>query len=94
MLAAVLADAVAVELTDRRLLLAFPPDGEFLRRKADDSPNRTVVADAVRAVTGRTLALAYDLRELTTLSEPTATLTEADWVARLKIEFDAHELDA
>jgi DNA polymerase-3 subunit gamma/tau len=94
MLAAVVADAVPVELTDRRLLLAFPADGEFLRRKAEDSPNRTAVADAIRAVTGRTLALAYDLRDLATPSDPPATLTDAEWVARLKIELDAHELDA
>jgi DNA polymerase-3 subunit gamma/tau len=94
MLAAVVADAVPVELTDHRLLLAFPADGEFLRRKAEDSPNRIAVADAIRAVTGRTLTLAYDLRELATPSDPPATLTEAEWVARLKIEFDAHELDA
>jgi DNA polymerase-3 subunit gamma/tau len=94
MLAAVVADAVPVELTDRRLLLAFPADGEFLRRKAEDSPNRTAVADAIRAVTGRTLALAYDLRDLATPSDPPATLTDAEWVARLKIELDAHEFDA
>jgi DNA polymerase III subunit gamma/tau len=94
MLAAVVADAVPVELTDRRLVLAFPADGEFLRRKAEDSPNRAAVADAVRAVTGRTLALAYDLRELAPPTEPPATLTDAEWVARLKVEFDAHELDA
>jgi DNA polymerase III subunit gamma/tau len=94
MLAAVLADALPVELTDRRLLLAFPADGEFLRRKADDSPNRAAVAAAVHAVTGRTLTLAYDLRELATVAEPVPTLTEAEWVARLKVEFDATELDA
>jgi DNA polymerase-3 subunit gamma/tau len=94
MLAAVVADAVPIELTDRRLLLAFPADGEFLRRKAEDSPNRIAVADAVRAVTGRTLTLAYDLRDLATPSDPPATLTDAEWVARLKVEFDAHELDA
>ncbi|HEY5195680.1 MAG TPA: hypothetical protein VIJ51_01495, partial [Solirubrobacteraceae bacterium] len=94
MLAAVVADAVPVELTDHRLLLAFPADGGFLRRKAEDSPNRVAVADAVRAVTGRTLTLAYDLRELASPTDPPATLTDAEWVARLKVEFDAHELDA
>jgi DNA polymerase-3 subunit gamma/tau len=94
MLAAVIADALPVELTDRRLVLAFPLDSAFLRRKAEDSPNRIAVADAVRLVTGRTLTLAYDLREPAAPSEPPATLTDAEWVARLKVEFDAHELDA
>ncbi|HWH10954.1 MAG TPA: DNA polymerase III subunit gamma/tau [Solirubrobacteraceae bacterium] len=94
MLAAVVADALPVELTDRRLILAFPADGEFLRRKAEDSPNRVAVADAIRAVTGRALTLAYDLRELEQTTDPPATLTDAEWVDRLKVEFDAHELDA
>jgi DNA polymerase III subunit gamma/tau len=94
MLAAVIADALPVELTDRKLVLAFPEDSAFLRRKAEDSPNRTAVADAVRAVTGRTLTLAYDLRELASLAAPAPALTEAEWVARLKVEFDAYELDA
>ena len=94
MLAAVIADALPVELTDHRLVLAFPLDSAFLRRKAEDSPNRLAVADALRVVTGRTLALAYDLREPATPSDPPATLTDAEWVARLKVEFDAHELDA
>ncbi|MEA2354232.1 MAG: polymerase subunit gamma/tau, partial [Solirubrobacteraceae bacterium] len=91
MLGAVIADAVPVELTDRRLVLAFPEDSAFLRRKADDQPNRQAVADAVRAVTGRTLRLAYDLRELSDQEAP-APLTEEEWVARLKAEFDAEEL--
>jgi DNA polymerase III subunit gamma/tau len=94
MLAAVVADAIPVELTDHRLVLAFPADGEFLRRKADDSANRVAVAEALRTVTGRTLTLAYDLRELAPPAEPPATPTNAEWVARLKVEFDAHELDA
>jgi DNA polymerase-3 subunit gamma/tau len=94
MLAAVVADAIPVELTDRRLVLAFPADGEFLRRKADDSANRVAVAEALRTVTGRTLTLAYDLRELAPPAEPPPTPTNAEWVARLKVEFDAHELDA
>ncbi len=94
MLAAVIADALPVELTDHRLVLAFPLDSAFLRRKAEDSPNRLAVSDAVRAVTGRTLTLAYDLRQPVTPSDPPATLTDAEWVARLKVEFDAHELDA
>ena len=94
MLAAVIAGALPVELADRRLVLAFPEDSAFLRRKADDSPNRVAVADAIHAVTGQTLTLAYDLRELATATDATPTLTDADWVARLKVEFDAHELDA
>ena len=93
MLAAVIADAGPVELTDRRLVLAFPADSAFLRRKADDQPNRKAVADAVRAVTGRTLSLAYDLRELEgSAVGPAAPLTEEEWVARLKAEFDGEEL--
>jgi DNA polymerase-3 subunit gamma/tau len=94
MLAAVIAGALPVELTDRRLVLAFPEDSAFLRRKADDSLNRVAVADAVHAVTGQVLTLAYDLRELAPATDAPPTLTDAEWVARLKVEFDAHELDA
>ncbi len=95
MLAAVIADAVPVELADRRLVLAFPVDSAFLRKKADDQANRQAVADAIRAVTGRSLALAYDLRELpgATGEAPPPPLTEEEWIARLKAEFDAEELD-
>ncbi|MEA2299203.1 MAG: polymerase subunit gamma/tau [Solirubrobacteraceae bacterium] len=94
MLAAVIADALPVELSDRRLVLAFPEDSAFLRRKADDQANRRAVAEAVQAVTGRPLALAYDLRELSTPDEgPPPPLSEEEWVARLKAEFDAEELD-
>jgi DNA polymerase-3 subunit gamma/tau len=93
MLAAVIADAAPVELTERRLVLAFPADSAFLRRKADDQPNRKAVAEAVAAVTGRTLSLAYDLRELEgSAAGPAAPLTEEEWVARLKAEFDGEEL--
>jgi DNA polymerase-3 subunit gamma/tau len=93
MLAAVIADAAPVELTERRLVLAFPADSAFLRRKADDQPNRKAVCDAVHAVTGRTLSLAYDLRELEGSAVGTAApLTEEEWVVRLKAEFDGEEL--
>jgi DNA polymerase-3 subunit gamma/tau len=91
MLAAVIADAQPVELDGHRLVLAFPSDAAFLQRKADDRTNRAVVVDAIKAVSGHSLTLSYELREL---AQPAAAdpLSQDEWAARLKAEFDAEEL--
>jgi len=95
MLAALLADARPVAISQRELTLAFPPGAAFLKRKAEQDDHRRVAADAFRNITGQSLALRYELREL---DEPAddppgeTTLSGEELVRRFLEEFDAEEL--
>ena len=93
MLGAVVEDAQPVALDGSRLVLAFAADAAFMRKKAEDRASRTALSDAVTKVTGRSLSLDYELRELDDPAEP-VTLSAEELVRRLKDEFDAEELPA
>jgi DNA polymerase-3 subunit gamma/tau len=96
MLAALLSGARPVALDGRELILAFPPDAAFLKRKAEQDEHRRRVADAFRAVCGQPRVLRYELRE------PEDRIADADQappapsgeelVRRFLEEFDAEEL--
>jgi DNA polymerase-3 subunit gamma/tau len=95
MLAALLADARPVAVSERELTLAFPSGAAFLKRKAEQEDHRRVAADAFRKITGQSLALRYELRDLdepedTPQGEP--TLSGEELVRRFLEEFDAEEL--
>ena len=94
MLAALLADARPVIVTERELTLAFPSGAAFLKRKAEQDEHRRVTAEAFRSVTGHTLVLRYELRdEEETPAEPGETvLTGEKLVQRFMDEFNAEEL--
>jgi hypothetical protein len=95
MLAALLADARPVSVTERELTLAFPAGAAFLKRKAEQDDHRRVAADAFRKVTGQSLALRYELREEDEQpDEPpgTPTLSGEELVRKFLEEFDAEEL--
>ena len=62
MLAAALEVAAPAALGDDGLTLAWPESSAFLKRKAEDPANRELIAKAIRAVTGSSLRLAYELR--------------------------------
>jgi hypothetical protein len=93
MLGAVVEDAQPVALDGSRLVLAFAADAAFMRKKAEDRASRTALSDAVTKVTGRSLSLDYELRDLDDSAEP-VTLSAEELVRRLKDEFDAEELPA
>jgi hypothetical protein len=93
MLGAVIEDAQPVALDGSRLVLAFAADAAFMRKKAEDRASRSALSDAVTKVTGRSLSLDYELRELDDPAEP-VTLSAEELVRRLKDEFDAEELPA
>jgi DNA polymerase-3 subunit gamma/tau len=93
MLAAVLADARPCDLRDDALVIAFTPDKSFLCRKAEDTANRQLVADAVRSLVGRPLRVQYELREAEEDCAPSAPeLTDEEMVERFKAEFEAEEI--
>ena len=91
MLAALLADARPVAISERELTLAFPSGAAFLKRKAEQEDHRRVAADAFRKITGQSLALRYELRE-GAKSEGTSSLSGEELVRRFMDEFDAEEI--
>jgi DNA polymerase-3 subunit gamma/tau len=96
MLASLLEDARPASLADQGLTLAWPESSAFLKRKAEDPTNRDLIAGAIRAVTGSSLRLAYELRADHEVMTPAAAaqpaLSEDDLVKRFMDEFDAEEL--
>jgi hypothetical protein len=99
LLSAVLAEARPVAVSEEEeLTVAFPATASFSKKKAEDSAHRATVTDALRQLTGQQrLRVAYELREQ--LPPPAQghagapPRTEEEWVARLKEELDAKELD-
>jgi DNA polymerase-3 subunit gamma/tau len=94
LLGALLEGARPVALDSDELRLAFPESADFLKRKAEDPPNRRAVGRALEAVAGRSLRLAFELRpdEDTGDQAGNAVMTADELVARLVEEFDAEEL--
>jgi len=95
MLAALLADAKPVGVTERELTLAFPPGAAFLKRKAEQDDHRRVAAEALRTVTGHTRALRYELMsadESRAQPQGAPTLSGEELVRRFLEEFDAEEI--
>jgi DNA polymerase-3 subunit gamma/tau len=87
-LAAILQEARPTALADQDLTIAWPESAAFSKRQAEDPEKRELIAQSIRAVTGVTLRLAY---ELGGEHEPAPTLSEDELVARFKQEFGAVE---
>jgi len=92
MLAALLADCRPVAVGERELTLAFPGGAAFLKRKAEQEDYRRVAGEALTAVTGRRLALRYELRDDEEEQEGEAVLSGEELVRRFVEEFDAEEV--
>jgi len=93
MLAALLDGAQPVTLVGDELTVAFPESRAFLKRKAEDRPNREALAAAIRAVSGHQARLAYELRpDEGDAPAPPPKLSDDELVARFLAEFDAEEL--
>ena len=92
MLGAALHSARPVDLVDGALVIAFPESEMFNRRiAAENAENRRLLGEALRAFTGASLRLAYEIREVeATAAEP--PLAGDELVARLVQEFDAEEI--
>jgi hypothetical protein len=93
MLAATLEAARPVALSGQALTLAFPAGGAFFKRKAEQDDYRRAAADALRAVSGASLTLRYELRDDAAVTPEEATgLTGEELVRRFMEEFDAEEV--
>ena len=95
MLAGMLEDAQPAALADAGLTLAWPEKSAFSKSKAEKPENRELIAGAIRAVTGTSLRLAYELRadaEVVAAAAAAPSVSEDDLVQRFKDEFDAEEL--
>jgi DNA polymerase III subunit gamma/tau len=89
MLGAALAAARPVAVEGERLVVAFPADAAFVKKKAE--ANRELVQRAVRGLTGHSLGLAYELRQDAAADGP-VLLGEEELIERLRAEFAAEEV--
>jgi len=96
MLAALLDGANPIAVARDELTVAFAESAAFLKRKAEDAPNREALASAIQSVSGRVVQLVYELRPDTPPGEQRAetgqTLSDDELVARFLAEFDGEEL--
>ncbi len=97
MLAVLLDGARPIAVNESELVISFPAEAEFYKRKAEQDEHRRATMDAVRNVTGMSLAMRYELAdagddagaELITEPEP---LSADELVQRFVDEFGAEEI--
>ena len=89
-----LGEAHPAALAGDTLTLEFPPNAAFHLRVAEDPKNAAMLRDALYEVTGRKLAVAFELGETGhSEEEDEPTASEADVLELMKSTFDARELD-
>jgi len=88
-LAAIVEEARPTALADRDLTIAWPESAAFSKRQAEDPAKRELIAASIRAVTGASLRLAYELGGEHAPAAP--ALSEDELVDRFKQEFGAVE---
>jgi DNA polymerase-3 subunit gamma/tau len=98
MLAVLLESARPTAVTERELVLTFPVAAAFYKRKAEQDDYRKAAADAVRNVTGVSLALRYELAEALSQAEhpepelALAPMGDDELVRKFVDEFGAEEI--
>jgi hypothetical protein len=98
MVAAVLEGAKPTAVSERELVLTFPAEASFYKRKAEQDDYRRAAAEAVRNVTGTALALRFELSEpRDETSEPeaeveVAPMSDDELVRKFVEEFGAEEI--
>ena len=91
LLAALLREATPLELSGEGLTLAWPESAAFLKRQAEDPAKRELLAESIRAVTGASLRLAFELRADEEIAPAGEAVDEDELVDRFKREFGAVE---
>jgi DNA polymerase III subunit gamma/tau len=98
MLGVLLESARPQSVSERELVLAFPAEAAFYKRKAEQDDYRRTTAEAVRNVTGMALTLRYELAEVQPHAgedEPVAEvkpMSDEELVQRFMDEFGAEEI--
>jgi DNA polymerase-3 subunit gamma/tau len=98
MLGVLLESARPTSMTERELVLSFPAEAAFYKRKAEQDDYRRTTAEAVRNVTGRSLTLRYELSDApphAAEDEPMAEVTpmsDDELVQKFVDEFGAEEI--
>jgi DNA polymerase-3 subunit gamma/tau len=86
--------AQPVTLEDGELTLAFASGDSFYKKKAEGDDHRSVIVEALRAVSGATLRIHCELREVELPGMPAPVApTDEELVDRFVAEFDAEEID-
>ena len=89
-----LAEARPAQLAGDTLTLAFPRTAAFHLKLAEDPKNAAMLRDALYEVTGRKLAISFELGDDTQADEDDDTpASEEDVLELMKSTFDARELD-
>jgi DNA polymerase III gamma/tau subunit len=89
-----LAEAHPASLAGDTLTLEFPQTAAFHMKLAEDPKNSAMLRDALYEVTGRKLAVAFELGEMgNARAEDVAPTSEEDVLELMKSTFDARELD-
>ena len=89
MVAALLSESAPVSLSGDVLTVSFPEDAAFSKKKAE--ANLELLRDALRTITGRGLAVAFELTGKRD-DVPPARLGEDELLERLRREFGAEEV--
>jgi DNA polymerase-3 subunit gamma/tau len=94
LLGALIADAAPTGLEGEEVRLTFASTAQFLKKKAEDPANKTIVGEALRAITGSRLRLSYELGkdQAPVADAPAGEGSDEEWVRRLIDEFDAEEI--
>jgi hypothetical protein len=92
LLHACLAGAQPVALEGGALTLGFALDQGFAKRKVESGEHRTVLAEAIRSLTGLQPRLQFELRDLAEVAPAEEPVSEEELLARLKHEFQAEEI--
>ena len=79
------------ELSGQGLTLAWPESAAFSKRQAEDPAKRQLLAESIRAVTGASLRLAFELRADEEVAPAGEAIDEEELVDRFKREFSAVE---
>jgi hypothetical protein len=94
--ASLLREAHPSDLAGDTLTLAFPPAAEFHRKLAEEPKNATVLRDTLYEVTGRRLAVAFEVGDAPDghdEEEPDGPVSEEEILQLMKDTFDAEELE-
>ena len=95
MLHALMENARPSGLDGGELTLSWAESSAFSKRKAEEPACRDQIAEAIRAVTGSSLRLAYALSdEAAAAAAAPPTLSEDELIERFMREFDAEVLPA